>query len=376
MKNRLLFPGLMIVVALPFCHAAETAADFDQYGGWKKIQGTKTGYFHTQKISERWWLVSPEGNVFFSKGVNSVHPPYEEVFHGTGATVAVGFLRDWGMNTAGCWSDVALTKEHVAVAFRAKIVGAGMKDFPDVFDPAWKSKVEHEAQVLCTPLRSNPWILGYFTDNERPWKHEDKAEDFVKEFLKLPPSAAGYREAMRAQKAGPFAMKTFREKAAEIYFKTTSAAIRHADPNHIILGCRFAGTPALSVVKKMKGYADVISINNYQEHPPIQFLREMSQAADMPVMVTEFSFKGPGDGLAESGSGPEKPTQAERARGYEAYVRELAGLNCCVGCHWFKYGENWQGALQSDGQPWPELTQAFASFNRTAESLHLHETGN
>jgi len=96
----------------------------------------------------------------------------------------------------------------------------------------------------------------------------------------------------------------------------------------------------------------------------------MSQSADLPVMVTEFSFKGPGGGLTESGSGPTKASQAERAAGYTGYVRELVGQNYCVGYHWFKYSENWQGVLQADGQPWPELTHAFTEFNRITESLH------
>lgn len=372
MNRRHLILGLVTGVALSFSSQAQTTGDYDEYGGWKKIQGQKTGFFHTQKIAGKWWLVSPEGNAFFSKGINSVHPPTGETpFQGGGAAVAAGLLHEWGMNTAGCWSDPALAKEHVAVAYRLKITGPGAnKSLPDVFDPHWKSDCEREAQIQCAPFRANPWILGYFTDNERPWKHEDQAEDFVNGFLELPPSAPGYREAFKAKRGGAAVMESFREKVAEIYFRTTAAAIRKADPHHLILGCRFAGIPPLSVVKKMKGCADVISINNYKERPPVQLLREMSQSADLPVMVTEFSFKGPGGGLTESGSGPTKASQAERAAGYTGYVRELVGQNYCVGYHWFKYSENWQGVLQADGQPWPELTHAFTEFNRITESLH------
>jgi hypothetical protein len=351
--------------------AASESWDFDDYGGWRKLQGVKTGFFHTQKIAGRWWLVSPEGNVFFSKGVNSVHPPQAKGFAAGGAAKAAGFLHDWGMNTAGCWSDPDLTKEHVAVAIRARITGAHDKEFPDVFDPRWTAELEAAAAAICGPLRGDPWILGYFTDNELPWKHEDQAADFVQQFLQLPRTAPGYLAAAAAQRAGAAGMQAFREKAAELYFKKTADAVRKADPNHLILGCRFAGTPPIGVVRKMKGHADVISINNYMELPPLKLLGEMARAADLPVMVTEFSFKAPGGDLETRGSGPEKPTQAERARGYEAYVQTLARQDYCVGCHWFKYGETWQAAVQADGTPFPELTQAFARFNRSAEALHL-----
>ena len=40
---------------------------YDKYGGWSKLKGMKTGFFHTQQIKGRWWLVTPEGNVFISK---------------------------------------------------------------------------------------------------------------------------------------------------------------------------------------------------------------------------------------------------------------------------------------------------------------------
>jgi agarase len=212
--------------------------------------------------------------------------------------------------------------------------------------------------------------LGYFTDNERPWRHDDEAEVFLKLFLQLPSSSAGHQAALKASRSGKAGIEAFREKAAEIYFKTTAEAFRKADPNHMILGCRFAGKPALSVLKKMKGCADVISINNYQEKPPNKLIQEMSSAADLPVIVTEFSFKGPAPGLEQDGSGPVKNSQEERVRGYESYVRNLLELDCCVGYHWFKWSETWQGVLQANGQPFPELTQSFKEMNRQAESLH------
>jgi len=36
------------------------------------VRGDATGFFHTQKIDDRWWLVTPEGNGFFGIGLS--HP--------------------------------------------------------------------------------------------------------------------------------------------------------------------------------------------------------------------------------------------------------------------------------------------------------------
>ena len=48
-------------------------ADRDQYGGW--LSGPKreaTGRFRTEKIDGVWWLVDPEGRLFWSHGIDCV----------------------------------------------------------------------------------------------------------------------------------------------------------------------------------------------------------------------------------------------------------------------------------------------------------------
>ena len=39
------------------------------WGGWKKKRSAATGWFRCEKIDGRWWLVDPDGFVFFSNGV-------------------------------------------------------------------------------------------------------------------------------------------------------------------------------------------------------------------------------------------------------------------------------------------------------------------
>lgn len=362
--------GLLMAVSRTAASLPVADMTHDAYGGWKEIHGAKTGFFHTQKIAGKWWIVSPEGNGFLSKGINSVHPPHQPSFTPEGCDQVAKMLQSWGMNTAGCWSDKSLAQKGLAVALRCKITGAHQGRFPDVFDPAWKASVTEAALSECLPHRDDPWILGYFTDNELPWKHEEEAAIFVEEFLKLPQNSPGHKAAEEAKQAGMPAMKAFRETAAELYFRTTAEAVRAADPNHMILGCRFAGRPPIGVVAKMAGLADVISINNYSNLPPLPLLREMARAAELPVMVTEFSFKAPAQGLETNGSGPVKPMQADRAKAFAAYALTLLPEEYCVGYHWFKYAENWQGVLQSDGTPWPDLTAAFAKVNAEADGRH------
>ena len=41
----------------------------DQYGGWKTATYEATGFFRTQKIGDRWWMIDPEGHPYIFKGV-------------------------------------------------------------------------------------------------------------------------------------------------------------------------------------------------------------------------------------------------------------------------------------------------------------------
>jgi hypothetical protein len=47
----------------------------DRFGGWADGPKQKaTGWFRTEKIDGRWWLVTPEGSLFFSTGIDCVAP--------------------------------------------------------------------------------------------------------------------------------------------------------------------------------------------------------------------------------------------------------------------------------------------------------------
>ena len=48
-------------------------AERDQYGGWSSgPQRQATGRFHTEKIDGVWWLIDPEGKLFWSHGIDCV----------------------------------------------------------------------------------------------------------------------------------------------------------------------------------------------------------------------------------------------------------------------------------------------------------------
>jgi len=90
--------------------------DRGKFGGWTKGPKLKaTGFFRTEKYNDKWWMVDPEGYLFWSGGVNCVSPestvtgitgrePYFEAlpekrgefadFYGKGKSASHGYYKD------------------------------------------------------------------------------------------------------------------------------------------------------------------------------------------------------------------------------------------------------------------------------------------
>lgn len=209
---------------------------WDEYGGALRGPGRKaTGFFHTEKVNGKWWLIDPEGHLFFSHGLDCVRmldttpvdereiwfenfpgqePEYSEFlsrgyalkghyagrspqcFSFAGANLRRKYgagwktecpgvihrrLRSWGINTIGNWSDEAIrlmrrTPYCDAIGSgRTKMI-AGSEGywgkFPDVFDPSFAESVRQSMEAKKGKSAGDPWCIGFFSDNEMSWGDE------------------------------------------------------------------------------------------------------------------------------------------------------------------------------------------------------------
>jgi len=381
----------------------------DPYGGWTALKGQRTGFFHTQQIAGKWWFVTPDGNVFWSKGCCGVvfdadvarslgYSPYNRAAmarYGSEtkwATATAARLHDWGMNTLGAWSSPQMQHTGFAYTVEASLGGAADSElwrtarFPDVFSPEWIDAVDRRAAQLCRPLAADPWLLGYFSDYELTWGDDWRTGNSLLEiYLKMPPSTPGRKRAEQFVRdyGGSLtsAMKDeFLATVARQYFKVCHDAIHAHDPNHMVLGCRFTGFTLDPVLRAMRGQVDVVSYNYYLNEAPVKLLRRISAITGRPAMITEFSFKAMDSGLPNTiGDGAPVATQQERVDHLEAYVRGIARMPECVGYHWFEWvdepkegrpdGENSNyGLVRIDDTPYELLTARLRSMNRNIES--------
>ena len=201
------------------------ASDRDTYGGWPQVQGRKTGFFRVEEIHGQWWFITPDGNAFFSKGVNSANLDGEEPTSkpdteavAQWADGAARQLRAWGLNTAGCWSAPELGAHGIAYCFRPHLSEAHEGRWPDVFDPKWVDEVNKRAMNQCGKLKSDPWLVGYFTDNELPWEHQDNAAEVLRQFLSMPAGSPGRQKAQSFDKSPKSAADEFRHEVATPIF--------------------------------------------------------------------------------------------------------------------------------------------------------------
>lgn len=207
--------------------------DRDRFGGWSGgPQLRATGYFRTEKVSGKWWLVTPEGRLFWSAGmdcvsfyshtittgreymfswlpdkadplarhfgvVRNVHSgPVKEgtMFNFMTADLqrkygtdyerawfdrSISRLTSWGFNTLGNWSDQRLYRNgrlpYVATVpitgDHARISGGADWWGPmhDPYDPKFAANVDRAVRAIAGVVSNDPWCIGYFVDNELSW---------------------------------------------------------------------------------------------------------------------------------------------------------------------------------------------------------------
>lgn len=409
--------------------------DLDAYGGWTGLKGTKTGFFHIEKIGQRWWFVTPEGNVYFLLGVtmHAGHPAAKQ--RGWQAAQARR-LRAWGFNCTqtGPWRPGTADGgvPFVFILNMARLAGPNLPirhapvlppwtTFPDVFDPAWPERCQQNADKHLKPLAKDPMLLGYFLDNElclAGWYQAatETAEDAParRAFVDLARRYYADKQDQLTQDWKTYGVQSvddlmrvkgpppsippleiaWNKAVAERYFSVAGGACKKAAPNHLNLGTRLiVSSPSPpEVLATMGKYCDVISMNLYSPYPDrllthiFTVIPLIQAAVNRPFMTSEFSYRG-GDTLHPNTTGapPTVPTQTDRGIGYLSYVSALASMPFYVGTVWFCYGDQdteipWHsygedcnyGMIDRHDRPYAVLTEMMRQTNASIYELAVN----
>ena len=412
------------------------------------VPGEATGFYHARETGGVAWIVDPAGRAAPFLGIDHVRPfgwkdralgfdvygrfvetnyPAKEAW----LAETLGRLGDWGFNTLANHCDEPLLR-HRGLAHTITLYLGGKfargKDpdrwitkwtgpctgFPNVFHPDFERAIRERARELCAPHRDDPDLMGWFLDNElKWWGSADKARKDLALFdtvRALPPEHSA-RKALEGFVGGSGAeppvvvsnalREAFLRLVAERYFSVLCGAIREADPNHMVLGCRFAGpfTATHPVVWEAAGKnCDVVSFNFYPWAdidrgvvldmkggvPVADRLRDVHGWCGKPLLVTEWSFPALDTGRpCHHGAGQRFPTQEGRAAASALYARTLLSLPFVAGYSYFMFldqpksgiSETFRedsnyGLVNEFGVPYEEVTAALRAVQRDAVAIH------
>jgi len=342
---RVAVAALVTAILLPTLSLAANPPrrDYDAYGGWLQYAGTKTGFFHVEKVRDRYWLVTPEGNLFLCKGLLPA-PGREE-----SRLEALGFNALAGAPSARYPYTLSLDIGMEAVAQGAAVTAA----FPDVFSPIFAQAARAQADKLCRPHAADPYLIGYLSDDRLAWTPPGGG-DLVDAYLAMPDDTPGRTRLLSllseryggdiaafnatwGLSAGSFAdlgrrvpLKVGRScdprstaadrsclmgAIATRYFQVVREAIRSCDGNHLILGPVFCEWVPAEAVPALRETVDVVALQARLYPPPANLMGQLFRDCGKPVLLASFAG-------------------GTSSKDYARYVQRLAEVPFVLGYQW------------------------------------------
>ncbi len=392
------------------------ADKYDQYFGLKI--GTTyqaTGYFRLEQLNDSSWIfITPDGNPFWSFGVTGIRPkkalhgvtlikgneqlfeelpdmngPYKDAYIDSTMSfyylnllkkyesldgwrnMVYSRLEGWGLNTMGNWSEEALLMDS-KIPFTYSFISDVDDWQKDVYHPGWLAHLESVISH-ATNYKDNPYLVGYFVDNEAGWGHlrllQNLPKDaylrkaWVKEIqrdistIELYNKSRGtdfssWEELMkvRDEKDVPpsdimFLDSMFTDK----YFGAIAATLKKYDPHHLYLGCRFTRKLKPDHILRIAGrYCDVVTVNVYSYEPITEQMDAWHTITGRPILIGEHqaALKGP----RQLPLRWQVFTEAERVQYFKNYVKKWASMPYSLGSHWYQFSDQHNTGRASNGE--------------------------
>jgi hypothetical protein len=270
-----------------------------------------TDYISVGRRNGRWWFIRPNGERFWSIGMNHIDSAALRFAESGGVwerdfgnsqerwlAAVADDLREWGFNTIGWTQEVVIITDGYHRHSRpftyeeyqwADMPYCHMLPFteahqwqvevrqPDLMSPDFEEWCDYVARDECARFRDDPKLIGYFYCDCPQWVHTSPATEWRGSLADpdLLESEAGRREL--------FAI-------AERYYQVTYDAVRRYDPNHLILGDRWEANRTLpeEVVRAALPYVDVLSFQCFGTVENItEKMRRWAAFADRPVLLAD-----------------------------------------------------------------------------------------
>jgi len=304
-----------------------------------------TRYFTIERKRNHWFLLNPEGEPFFTIGLNHLdstplHNPafdWKKAFGNSQRKwlhEQVGpDLRRWGFNTVGWVQEVVVRGDMKTSSLHRHSRNFIYEEyqwidlpychmlhfsephqwdiehpFPKVQSTEFEEWCEYVAKNECSRFADDPKLIGYFYSDCPNWAHQGyhgKAPWFDTEMLK---SDKGKQEL---------------RSTARRYYSLLHEAVRRHDKNHLIFGDRYEANAFLpeEVVSEAVPYIDVFSLQCFGS---LEIKREAiaywGSTTGLPVLLADAPREQPFDSGSEGN--------------YLREMRALRVLKACIGWHY------------------------------------------
>ncbi len=384
------------------------------------------------------WLRRPNGERFFSLGVccvnqgasrnefDATNPGYAAWRHypdsNLWANATLKRLRSWGFTTVGGWSDFHALRQcpDAGVAFAPVLHVGSTAGAPwwDMWDPKNLQRMDEVARSQIVPLRDDPRVIGYYSDNEIGWwnailfqmtleqgptsgqrqrliellqqTYRNDWSELLRDFEPAP-GVDGWQDldqhGMLYLRPGGQGIQTYRRflgMLAERYYGLVHDLIRKYHSRALVLGDRYQSFYYPEVTRACARYVDVVSSNlnaHWNDGLFARFYLETLHAlAGKPVLIGEFymSARDNRSGNKNSrGVYPVVATQKDRAVGFRNTLEALLRIPYVIGTDWFQYydepthgrfdGENFNfGLVDIHDRPYEALTTTARTLDPIA----------
>lgn len=391
--------------------------------------------FSIRQQGETAWLLRPNGEPFFSLGVACVNqgvsreefdranPGYAAWQHYADANLwakaTLKRLQAWGFTTVGGWSDFEVLRRSAdgAMAFAPVLHVGSTAGAPwwDMWDAHNLARMDAVARDQILPLRDDPRVLGYYSDNEIGWwngilfkmtleqastsgqrqrllrllseTYQDDWAALLKDFEPAP-GVEGWDSLsrhgllfLRPGGQGIQVERKFLGLLAERYYAVVRDLIRKYDPRALVLGDRYQSFYYPEVARACARYVDAVSSNLNPHWADGSFARfyleTLHQLTGKPVLIGEFYMcarDNRSGNKNDRGVYPVVATQTQRAAGFDRTLRDLLKTPYIIGADWFQYydqpthgrydGENFNfGLVDIHDRSYEPLTMTVAALD-------------
>jgi hypothetical protein len=284
----------------------------------------------------------------------------------------------------------------------------------DMWDSNIIARMHQVARDKILPLRDDPRLLGYYSDNEMGWWNailfkmtleqaptsgqrqrlirllrDIYADDWQLLLKDFDPEGVDSFEQLNQRgmlflRPGSRGIRTYRRflsLLAERYYALVREVIRTYDSRGLVMGDRYQSFYYPEVASAGRGQLDVASANlnaawNDGTFPRF-YLDTLHALCGRPVIVSEFymaASENRSGNKNDQGTFPTVQTQKQRVAGARTTLGALLKIPYVVGADWFQYfdepthgradGENYNfGLVDIRNEPYAPLTATFATLN-------------